>query len=212
MTIINDSAAAYAGRFTSAAPAALQAAEDATWQDHPQAHMISGLLQGRLLRMLSQMICPQRILEVGTFTGYSAICLAAGLGPGGILHTIEYRPEDAATAAQHFIQNGVGDVIRQHIGDAHQVILTLEETWDLVFIDADKVSYIDYYELILPRVRKGGWLIADNVLFHGEVLENPVSGKNAKAIHAFNEHVQQDSRVEQVVLTVRDGLMLMRKL
>ncbi len=212
MDIINPAATAYAERFTSPVAPATQAVEDATWKEHPQAHMISGLLQGRLLQMLSRMIRPEQILEVGTFTGYSAISLAAGLVPGGQLHTIELRPEDAATAAKHFEQHGLAHQVTLHTGDAQKIIPTLANQWDIVFIDADKVNYIAYYELTLPQVKPGGWIIADNVLFHGQVLENPVSGKNAKAIHAFNEHVQSDSRVEQVMLTVRDGLMLIRKL
>jgi predicted O-methyltransferase YrrM len=162
--------------------------------------------------MISEMIQPSRILEIGTFTGFSALCLAKGLAPGGKLHTIELRPDDAATAAGYFSRSAVAQQVQLHVGDALQVIPALKETWDLVFIDADKVNYINYYELTLPAVRKGGWILADNVFFHGEIFKTPLSGKNAKAIQAFNEHVAADSRVERVMLTVRDGLSLIRKI
>jgi predicted O-methyltransferase YrrM len=161
--------------------------------------------------MISLMIKPDRILEIGTFTGFSALCLAKGLAPDGKLHTIELRADDAHTANEYFIKAGAENKIELHLGDALQIIPTLEETWDLVFIDADKVSYTAYYELTLPLVKKGGWILADNVLFHGEVLEENVSGKNAKAIVAFNEHVKNDDRVQQSMLTIRDGLLLIQK-
>jgi caffeoyl-CoA O-methyltransferase len=211
MQIIEPIASVYAERFTTPMPPALQEVEQSTISGHPLAHMLSGTVQGRLLEMWSRMIAPRRILEVGTFTGYSAICLAKGLQEQGMLHTIELRPEDAATAQQNIDNNNLQHCITLHIGDAATIIPALEEEWDMVFIDADKVNYITYYELTLPRLKPGGWLIADNVLFHGEVLETTITGKNAKAIHAFNEHVANDTRVEQVLLTVRDGLMLVRK-
>jgi predicted O-methyltransferase YrrM len=157
------------------------------------------------------MIRPQKILEIGTFTGFSALCLCRGLSENGRLHTIELREEDAATAAKYFALAEEKRII-MHIGNALEIIPQLNEQWDLVFIDADKVNYIQYYELTLPFLKKGGWLIADNVLFHGEVLEEEIKGKNAIAIHAFNNHVHSDSRTEQVMLTVRDGLLVIRKL
>jgi predicted O-methyltransferase YrrM len=157
------------------------------------------------------MIRPQKILEIGTFTGFSALCLAKGLQPGGSLHTIELREDDAATAKKYFVQANVNSIVL-HVGDAREIIPSLEEQWDLVFIDADKVSYIDYYELTLPAVKQGGFILADNVLFHGEVLQAELKGKNAKAIQAFNEYVANDNRVEKVLLTVRDGLLLIKKL
>ena len=157
------------------------------------------------------MIRPQQILEIGTFTGFSALCLVKGLQTGGKLHTIEVRTDDAITAHYYFNKSGVENKIELHVGDALELIPTINETWDLVFIDADKVNYIPYYELTLPRVKKGGWILADNVLFHGEVLEDTVKGKNAKAIQSFNEHVKNDNRVQQVMLTIRDGLLLIQK-
>ena len=178
---------------------------------HAHAHMVSGHLQGLFLTMVSRMLRPRRILEVGTFTGYSALCLAEGLAEDGLLHTIECRPDDLALARSFFDQSPHGSRIRSHAGDALEVIPTLQESWDLVFLDADKVNYIRYHEMIMPLLRPGGWMIADNVLFHGQVLQEPVRGRNALAIDAYNRHVRDDPRVEQVMLTIRDGLMLIRK-
>lgn len=182
-----------------------------TAQHHPHAHMLSGQVQGALLSVVSCLLQPRRILEVGTFTGFSALCLAKGLLPDGMLHTIELREEDAATANKYFKRSAYKEQILLHVGNAKEIIPTLSETWDIAFIDADKTGYIDYYELILPRLRPNGLIIADNVLFHGQVLKAEITGKNAKAIHAFNEQVKNDSRVEQVMLTVRDGLSFIRK-
>ena len=137
--------------------------------------------------------------------------MANGLTDSGALHTIELREADAETAALNFSKSTRNKQIHLHIGNALDIIPSLNFEWDLVFIDADKTAYIDYYELIVPRLSKKGMIIADNVLFHGQVLENPVTGKNAKAIQAFNEHVQADERTEQVLLTIRDGLVLIKK-
>ena len=212
MELINHTVEDYAKRFSSPLDEVLQEIEDFTLQNHPHAKMLSGHVQGKVLEMISGMIKPQRILEIGTFTGFSALCLLKGLQPGGKLHTIELRKEDADTAGKYFSKANVKDKIILHIGDARQVIPTLNEQWDLVFIDADKTGYIDYYELTLPNVKQGGFILADNVLFHGEVLQNELKGKNAKAIQAFNVHVAKDKRVQQVMLTVRDGLLLIQKL
>lgn len=182
-----------------------------TQLNHPQPHMLSGKLQGRFLAMISKLVQPLHILEIGTFTGYSALCLAEGLQEGGTLHTIEIRPEEAQTATGYFERSPFSNQIQLHTGEAAAIIPQLPFTWDLVFIDADKPGYIKYFELVLPRLRKGGLILADNVLFHGQVLESPISGKNAKAIHAFNEHVKKDDRVETSLLTLRDGLLLIRK-
>ncbi|MEO7291970.1 MAG: O-methyltransferase, partial [Ginsengibacter sp.] len=176
------------------------------------AQMLSGQVQGKILEMLSCLLQPKKILEIGTFTGYSALCLAKGLHHDGKLHTIELREEDAKTAKDFFSKSLHNKKIVLHVGNATDIISTLNHQWDIVFIDADKTGYIDYYELTLPQVKQNGLIIADNVLFHGDVLEENIKGKNAKAIHAFNIYVANDKRVEQVMLTVRDGLMLMRKL
>lgn len=212
MEIINQKAEGYAGIYTSPLDEVSAANEVHTRANHPHAHMHSGHVQGKFLEMISRMIKPVKILEIGTFTGFSALCLSKGLEAGGELHTIELREEDAANANGWFLKAGIEKMIKLHVGDAREIIPRLRETWDLVFIDADKVSYIDYYELTLPGLRSGGWILADNVLFHGEVLEDELKGKNARAIDAFNRHVSGDNRVEQVMLTIRDGLTLIRKL
>lgn len=173
--------------------------------------MLSGHVQGKLLEFMSRLVKPHRVLEIGTFTGYSAICLSRGLAEGGRLHTIELREEDAATARKNFNLAGIVDEIILHTGNALDVIPFLNETWDMVFIDADKVKYKEYYQLVLPNLRKGGLIIADNVLFHGQVLEQPVTGKNPKAIHDFNGFVKNDESVETLMLSVRDGLLFILK-
>lgn len=212
MEIINEKIQQYTERYTSSHDELLQRILKETYDDHPHAHMVSGMLQGKLLQMISHMIRPLRVLEIGTFTGFSAMCLAAGLQRGGMLHTIELRKEDAEAAQKNFIRTSCPEKFVLHTGDAKNIIPLLQEEWDLVFIDADKLNYINYYELTLPRLKEGGFILTDNVLFHGEVLEEKISGKNAKAIHAFNEHVAADERTEQVMLSVRDGLSLIRKL
>ena len=201
----------YAENYTSDSDGLLSKISSYTLENHPKSQMLSGKTQGRLLSMLSRLVQPYRILEIGTFTGFSALCLAEGLAKGGQLHTIELREDDAATAKSYFKLSVWNEQIILHLGNALEIIPGLDEVWDLVFIDADKVSYLDYYKLVLPKVRKGGLIIADNVLFHGEVLSVPVTGKNAVAIQAFNEYVAADDSVETVMLTVRDGLMLIRK-
>ena len=212
MEIINKIAQDYAQRFSSKEDELLAEIASYTNQNHPHANMLSGHVQGKILETLSCLLQPKNILEIGTFTGYSALSLAKGLPPDGMLHTIELREEDAATARRFFSKSLQKNKIVLHTGNALEIIPAFKEKWDIVFIDADKTGYIDYYELTLPQLNKNGLIIADNVLFHGEVLEGNIKGKNAKAIHAFNEHVANDKRVEQVMLTVRDGLFLIRKL
>jgi caffeoyl-CoA O-methyltransferase len=209
--IVNDKATEYAALFSEPTDSLLQEIEKYTMQHHPHANMLSGPLQGKLLEMISRIIMPENILEIGTFMGYSALCLAKGLLPKGHLHTLELRKEDAEIAKNFFAKSSQSNQIILHEGNALDIIPKLSQTWDLIFIDADKTNYINYYELTLPRLRKGGVILADNVLFHGEVLEDNIKGKNAKAIHAFNKHVSNDDRVQQVILTVRDGLMMIRK-
>lgn len=209
--IVNDKAEKYAAEFTTPTDDLLNEIEQFTLQNHSHANMLSGPVQGKLLEMISRMISPLRILEIGTFTGYSGLSLAKGLATGGELHTIEIRKEDAEISRNYFSKSLHSKQIILHEGNALQIIPALNETWDLIFIDADKVNYINYYELTLHRLKKGGFIIADNVLFHGEVLEENITGKNAKAIHAFNEHVKRDERVQHVMVTVRDGLMMIQK-
>ena len=212
MQLIHPLVETYAEKFTSPLDGLRDKVEQETLANHEHSVMISGQVQGIFLEMISRMIKPMRILEIGSFTGFSALCLAKGLQPGGVLHTIELRENDAALCEQYFKEAGVEHQIKLHCGNALNIIPSLKEAWDLVFIDADKVSYIQYYELTLQQLKPGGFILADNVFFHGEVLEEKLTGKNAKAMAAFNEFVARDNRVQQVMLTIRDGLMIIRKL
>jgi predicted O-methyltransferase YrrM len=183
-----------------------------TIANHPEHHMLSGHLQGKLLEMLSHMIRPRRILEIGTFSGYSALCLAKGLCPDGQLHTIELREADAAIARSFFERSSFSSQIILHTGNALELVPAMKQEWDLVFIDADKVSYQQYFELVIPRVKQNGFILADNVFFHGQVLGQPVKGKSAKAIQEFNEFIRQRTDIDKMMITLRDGLYLIRKL
>jgi len=212
MEILNSLAEQYCTYFSSGQDALLQEIEAHTNQHHGHAHMLSGKWQGKFLEMISMMIKPTKVLEIGSFTGFSALCLSKGLANNGHLHTIEIREEDAKTAIQFFEKSNVNSQITMHVGNAKDIIQQLDEEWDLIFIDADKVSYIEYYELTLPRLKRGGWILVDNVFFHGQVFSETITGKNAKAIDAFNKHVANDLRVEQVMMPIRDGIMLIRKL
>ena len=211
MELIHPLAQAYAERFSTPEDAALNQVATNTRQTHPKWHMLSGHLQGGFLQMISEIMQPRYILEIGTFTGYSAICLSRGLHPEGRVHTIELRKEDAEQAKKNFNLAGVEDRIILHEGNALDIIPELDYPWDLVFIDADKPGYIEYYQLVIKRLRKGGIILADNVFFHGQVLEPEVTGKSAKAIQAFNEFVAQDQAVNKVLLTIRDGLLMILK-
>lgn len=210
MDIVNPLAQAYAERFTSPQDTLLGDIAASAGQ-HPQAQMLSGHLQGKFLELISRLMRPDRILEIGTFLGYSALCLSKGLAKAGKLYTIELNEADAAQANENFRKAHALDRIILRRGNALDIIPQLDETWDLVFIDADKPGYWAYYELVFPRLRPGGLIIADNVLFHGEVLEKEIKTKNAIGIHRFNELVAKDGRIEKVVLTVRDGLLLIWK-
>ncbi|MBA2422673.1 MAG: O-methyltransferase [Chitinophagales bacterium] len=172
--------------------------------------MVSGHLQGQLLRMISLLIRPKSILEIGTFTGYSAICMSDGLQPGGTLYTIDINEELREMAEQYFKQAGISEKVNYKIGDATNIIPELNATFDLVFIDADKINYSKYYELVFDKVRRGGVILADNVLWSGKVIEE-VRDDETNALIAFNDRIQQDSRVDNVLLTQRDGLMMIRK-
>jgi caffeoyl-CoA O-methyltransferase len=174
--------------------------------------MLSGHLQGVFLSMISHMVQPKYVLELGTYTGYSAICLAQGLQEGGQLHTIDINEELKDMSFRYFCDAGLEGKITQHIGKAADIIPTLEHDFDLVFIDADKQNYNLYYDLVFDKVPVGGYILADNVLFEGDViLPDAEQSKNAKAMHAFNKKIKEDDRVAQVLLPLRDGLMLIRK-
>ncbi len=178
---------------------------------HPQ--MLAGHLQGKILEMISCMIRPDRILEIGTFTGYSSICLAKGLAGDGELTTIE-RDDEITDFAQKYISRSPAiESITLLTGDALEIIPKLKDMFNLVYLDAEKDEYIEYYELVLPKVTEGGFILADNVLWGGKVIEKPDNGDHfTSGIIAFNEHIKQDQRVEQLILPVRDGIMLIRKL
>ena len=211
LELIHPQVQSYAERYSSPEDDLLKKVSDFTQKNHPDAQMLRGHLQGKVLEMMSCMIRPRRILEIGTFTGYSALCLAKGLTDDGRLHTIEIRKEEATIAKDFFSASPYASKIILHIGSALEIIPDLDEIWDLVFIDADKPAYIEYFNLVLPKLRKNGFIFADNVFFHGEVLEKEVKGKSAKGMQDFNEYIRQRTDVEKVILTLRDGLFLIRK-
>jgi predicted O-methyltransferase YrrM len=176
------------------------------------ARMISGHLQGQVLTMLSKMIQPKTILEIGTFTGYSAICLAKGLQQDGKLITIDIEDELENMARKYVIKAGFEDKIQQHIGPALEIIPTLNETFDLVFIDAHKPEYPAYYNAVFDKVKSGGYIIADNTLWSGKVLETPAEDDfQTRGIMEFNTMIKNDGRVEKVILPLRDGMTVIRK-
>lgn len=178
-----------------------------------QPRMLSGNLQGKFLTFISKIMQPKAILEVGTYTGYAALCLAEGLPSDGILHTIEIDEELEDIITKYVAKSAKKEQIKVHIGDALKVIPTLQETWDLVFIDADKEDYIDYYEAILPNLRRGGIILADNVLWSGKVIQDVKSNdKDTLALMKFNEYVLKDERVDNFLLPFRDGIMFIEKL
>ena len=210
MNIVDAKANAYAEQYSTPEDALLT--EVAAYTNaRPGANMMSGHLQGKLLEMISCMVRPGKILEIGTFTGYSALCLAKGLQEGGALHTIELNKEQGSVAQGFFDRSFFRDQIILHIGNALEIIGELDETWDLVFLDADKGNYINYFNLVFSRLSAKGFILADNVLFHGEVLEDEITGKTAKAIQAFNEMILGRTNIEKLMLPVRDGLYLIRK-
>lgn len=177
---------------------------------HPR--MISGPVQGRFLEMISKMLQPKRILEIGTYTGYSAICLARGLKTGGKLITIEINDELIEKSRQFFVKAKLEDSIKSMQGDAAMLLPQIDDEFDLIFIDAEKEKYADYYRLCLPKLKKGGILIADNVLWDGKVYDKSFNNDSAtKAIKQFNKMVQEDPEVENMILPLRDGLMVVRK-
>jgi len=175
--------------------------------------MLSGQLQGKFLSMISKMIKPVNILEIGTYTGYSALCLVEGLQKNGALHTIEIEAELEEIINKYFNRSTHKDKLHLHIGNALEIIQTLNKSWDLVFLDAEKTEYLQYYEMVLPSVRKGGFILADNMLWNGKVSK-PIAENDleTKAVMVFNNFVQSDPRVENLLLPVRDGVMLIEKL
>lgn len=173
--------------------------------------MASGHLQGALLRFLSRMIQPTTVLEIGSFTGYATLCLLEGLAPKGTIHTIEVNQELGYLIKKYIDRAGATDQIQLHIGDAKKIIPTLDATYDLVFIDAGKMHYPQYYDLIIDRVNPGGYILADNVLWDGKVIRKE-KDRDSEILDYFNKKIHQDPRVENILLPIRDGLMLARKL
>lgn len=211
--LFDESLNKYAAKMSTDELSVLTALERETYRKEMQPVMLSGHLQGSLLQLLSKMIRPSRVLDIGTFTGYSAICLAQGLDEHGVVHTIEIDEERKDIAQKYFESAGCADNIVAHYGDAVEVIKGLVEPWDLVFIDADKPNYPVYYDMIFEHLKIGGIIVADNVLFEGRVLlPEEQQGKNERAMHQFNQKIKNDSRVEVIVLPIRDGISLIRKI
>ncbi len=220
--MINEDIYTYAGEHTTPELPVLERLNRETHLSQVYPQMLSGHLQGTFLQMITHMIRPARILEIGTFTGYSAINMAKALDlfpadpsetAGAVLHTIEINPEQEEIIRSFIRLAGLEKSIILHIGDALEIIPGLDETWDLVFIDADKPNYLNYYNMVFPRLRKGGFIVADNVLWGGKVLTDPAKmDKDTRGISRFNDFVQHDDRVENMLLPLRDGLMIIRKL
>jgi predicted O-methyltransferase YrrM len=203
----------YARAFTTPESDVMNELNRDTFLNKLQPRMLSGHMQGSFLKMISQMIQPKSILEIGTYTGYSAIALSSGLQEGGKLITLEFNEEHESMAKSYFKKAGVADKIEMHVGKAADIIPTLDEAFDLVFIDADKSNYSVYYDLVFDAVRPGGWIIADNVLWSGKVLEEDEGlDEDTIAIKQFNKKVNADERVENMILPFRDGLLLIHKI
>ncbi|MBN2636166.1 MAG: class I SAM-dependent methyltransferase [Prolixibacteraceae bacterium] len=177
------------------------------------ARMLSGNLQGQFLTMISKMVQPKTILEIGTFTGYSAICLAKGLQKNGKLITIEIDDELERIATKYFEKAGIQNVVEQHFGSAIEIIPQLNEQFDLIFIDADKREYSAYYNLVFDKVKAGGYILVDNTLWNGKVLNKPQKNdEQTKGVIDFNEMIAADNRIEKLILPLRDGLTIIRKI
>lgn len=202
----------YAEEHTSPENPLLKQLNRETYSKMMMPRMLSGHMQGRILATFSHMLKPKNILEIGTYTGYSAICLAEGLAEGGKLTTIDINEELEDMVRQYFDRAGISDKVDFQIGNALDLIVNLKQMFDLVFIDADKANYSNYYDMIIDKVRQGGYIIADNVLWSGKVVEEGKKDKDTQALIEFNTKINNDGRVENVLMPVRDGLMVIRKL
>ncbi|MCA0133030.1 O-methyltransferase [Winogradskyella alexanderae] len=193
-------------------PELLQELTRETYQKVLQPIMLSGPYQGRVLSILSKLIRPKKVLELGTFTGYSTLCLAEGLETDGVIHTIDINEELEDLQRKYFDKSGYGHQIIQHIGNALEIIPKINDTFDLVFIDADKPNYSNYFQLVIGKLTKGGIILSDNVLWHGKVVE-PLNSKDhsTKAVLDYNNLLKNDPRIETVLLPIRDGLTISRK-
>ena len=210
MNLVSYEIEKYIDAHTTAESDALQQLNRKTQTDVLMPQMLSGKVQGQFLKFISQMLQPACVLEIGTFTGYAAICLAEGLPENGKLFTIDINEELEAIARTHIEKAGLQNKIIQIIGNAVQEIQQLNETFDLVFIDADKQNYSLYYDLMIDKVRSGGFILADNVLWSGKIIDEQ-KDKDTKKLAEFNDKVQQDNRVENVIVSIRDGIMMIRK-
>jgi predicted O-methyltransferase YrrM len=211
MDFIDPKIQAYAERFSSPEPEALAALNRETNLKVLYPRMLSGHIQGRMLSMFSKMLRPTKILEIGTYTGYSAICMAEGLAEGGALVTIEFNPELEDIIHKYFKLAGVEDRCRLVIGDATVEAEKVEGPIDLVFLDADKENYVRYFDIVLPKMRSGGVILADNVLWSGRVLDESERDKETQGLRDFVQHVHGCEAVEEVLLPVRDGIMVVMK-
>lgn len=213
MEFIDEDLQHYAEEHTSPESDLLREVNRQTHLHVMKPRMLSGHLQGRLLSMFSQMIQPKQILEIGTYTGYSAICLAEGLQQEGTLHTIDINEELEERVRGYFEKAGLTNNIQYYIGNALDIIPTIEATFDLVFIDADKINNGRYFDMIIDKVRTGGYIITDNVLWSGKVLEKyrKKLDEDTAALLEFNKKIHNDSRVENILLPIRDGLLVARK-
>ena len=192
-------------------PTILQELNKETWQKVLNPRMLSGAFQGRVLSMISKLIQPKKILEIGTYTGYSAICLAEGLSGKGQLFTIDNNEELEELQQKYFQKSGYGKQIKTFIGNALDILPTIDEKFDLVFIDADKSNYVNYFHLVINKINKGGIILSDNVLWSGKVLEvlDP-KDQDTKVLSAYNKLLNSDERIETVMLPIRDGLTISR--
>jgi predicted O-methyltransferase YrrM len=201
----------YVVRHSQPEPQVLQELSKETWQKVLNPRMLSGAFQGRVLSMLSKLIRPKKVLEIGTYTGYSAICIAEGLAENGIIYTLDKNEELEDLQNKYFEKSGYRNRIVQHFGNALEIIPTLDETFDFVFIDADKSNYPNYFKLIIDRMNSGGIILSDNVLWSGKVVEE-LDPKDAdtKALLTYNKLLNSDERIETVLLPIRDGLTISR--
>ncbi len=201
----------YAAQHTEDEPLLLQELNKRTHLNVLQPRMISGHFQGRFLSLLSKMVQPRTILEIGTYTGYATLCLAEGLHPEGVLHTIDIKEELTDLQREFFDRSGYGSQIVQHLGKAADIIPSLNTTFDLVFIDADKQNYAHYFDLVIEKMNSGGIILSDNVLWSGKVVEEVKhNDKHTQALMAYNQKIKDDPRVETVLLPIRDGITLSR--
>ena len=201
----------YAAQHTEDEPLLLQELNKRTHLNVLQPRMISGHFQGRFLSLLSKMVQPRTILEIGTYTGYATLCLAEGLHPEGVLHTIDIKEELTDIQREFFDRSGYGSQIVQHLGKAADIIPSLNTTFDLVFIDADKQNYAHYFDLVIEKMNRGGIILSDNVLWSGKVVEEVKhNDKHTQALMAYNQKIKDDLRVETVLLPIRDGITLSR--